>query len=200
MQLKSVWVHPTNKPPSLLSLLQAYMDGVAIFTGALYGWGLQATSLFLGLVGLGMAPVNIAVGALSTRVSDRAMVLAATAASAAALVILTRSAASAAAYFGGGVALFVASVVLEGTATSLMSKVIFPGLAVGVLNAGLLSTEAGTFGRFSGNAALTLIGRATGVETKAELGAFASELHGGLAVVCVALALLLAWTWRRLKG
>ena len=97
-------------------------------------------------------------------------------------------------------ALFVGTVVLEGTATSLMSKVIWAGLARGVLNAGLVSTEAGTFGRFSGNALLTVVGRATGVEDVAQLQRFAVALHGTLAVVCGALLLHLLLVRRRLTG
>ena len=99
-----------------------------------------------------MVPVNVAVGFAATRFTDRSMVLASVLASMLSLLALMAGAASSAAYFGGGVALFVGTVVLEGTATSLMSKCIWSGFARGVFNAGLLSTEAGTFGRFTGNA------------------------------------------------
>ena len=46
---------------------------------------------------------------------------------------------------------FVASNALEGPTMGLLSKVIPTSLAAGVLNAGLLATEAGTFGRVFGD-------------------------------------------------
>lgn len=46
---------------------------------------------------------------------------------------------------------FVASNALEGPTMGLLSKVIPKSLAAGVLNAGLLATEAGTFGRVFGD-------------------------------------------------
>ena len=147
-----------------------------------------------------MVPVNVAVGFAATRFTDRSMVLASVLASMLSLLALMAGAASSAAYFGGGVALFVGTVVLEGTATSLMSKCIWSGFARGVFNAGLLSTEAGTFGRFTGNAALTLVGRATGVSAPADLSKFAVVLHGGLAAVCAALLAQLGFTYARLDG
>ena len=151
-------------------------------------------------VGLAMVPVNVAVGFAATRFTDRSMVLAAVVASMVSLLALMAGGASSAAYFGGGVALFVGTVVLEGTATSLMSKCIWSGFARGVFNAGLLSTEAGTFGRFTGTAALTLIGRATGVSSAQGLAKFALLLHGGLAAVCAALLAQLSLTYSRRDG
>ena len=43
------------------------------------------------------------------------------------------------------------TVILEGTAMSLCSKVMHPDLASGTFNSGLLSTQAGTVGRLFGN-------------------------------------------------
>jgi hypothetical protein len=83
-----------------------------------------------------MVPVNATVGALSAHISDRSMVFGSLALCTLCLLALTASTASAAVFFGGGVMLFVGSVVLEGTATSLMSKCIWRGCAQGVLNAG----------------------------------------------------------------
>lgn len=130
------------------------------------------------------------------------------------------------------------AVVLEGTATSLMSKVIWSGFAMGVLNAGalhqhqpapqpfmacsacctsrstwcllcplqlsipagLLSTEAGTLGRFVGNGLLAAAGKLTGLESLTQLAAFGRLLFLTLAGVCVALLAHLACTYRRLQG
>lgn len=68
-----------------------------------------------------MVPVNAAVGAVSTRLSDRSLVLSSLALCTLCLSALAAGAAwSTALYFGAGVLLFTSSVVLEGVATSLM--------------------------------------------------------------------------------
>lgn len=110
-----------------------------------------------------------------------------------------------------------------------MSKVIWQGFATGVLNAGepirkrlphawnlavcivhalnqrvhrcagLLSTEAGTLGRFSGNAYLWAVGKFAGLERE-QMPRFAGLLFTGMAGVCGALLALMAVLFRRLKG
>jgi hypothetical protein len=65
--------------------------------------------------------------------------------------------------------------------------------------AGLLSTEAGTLGRFAGNGLLWAGGRATGLG-KEQLPRFAALLFGTLAALCCALLAHLACVYRRLKG
>lgn len=92
------------------------------------------------------------------------------------------------------------SVVLEGTATSLMSKCICSGFATGVLNAGLLSTEAGTLGRFARNGWLAAAGKATGLESRAALATLARLLNLALAGVCAALLAHLGCVYRCLAG
>ena len=66
--------------------------------------------------------------------------------------------------------------------------------------AGLLSTEAGTLGRFAGNALLAGVGKLTGLEGVAQLTLFSRLLHGTLAAVCVGLLVLLGCTYPRLRG
>ena len=75
-------------------------------------------------------------GYLSSAVSDRALLVGALGVTAASLAAMTRVVTSDAAYFAGGVAMFVGTVVLEVVATSLMTKVIWPGFARGTMNAG----------------------------------------------------------------
>jgi cation transporter-like permease len=77
-------------------------------------------------------------------------------------------------------------------------QVIHPNLAKGLFNAGLMTTEAGTLGRFSGNIVMSLIARLTGVETNAQLVAFASTLYGLFAALLALIALYMAAVWRRL--
>ena len=179
---------------------QAYSDGVPLFASGIYDWNTRKTSLWLGFIGLLGVPCNLIIGLISSQVSDRTMVLWSVCASIASLFWLQKAAVEVWAYFGGGTVLFLATVALEGTATSLMSKVIWRGFARGVFNAGLLSTEAGTFGRFLGNAVLTIIGRHTGVEDKVELNNFAIQLHLFLAVICIGLLVQLMSSYNKLRG
>lgn len=65
--------------------------------------------------------------------------------------------------------------------------------------AGLLSTEAGTLGRFAGNGLLWGAARATG-PAQEQLPRFALLLYGTLGALCCALLACLACTYRRLKG
>lgn len=66
--------------------------------------------------------------------------------------------------------------------------------------AGLLSTEAGTLGRFVGNGLLAAAGKLTGLESVSQMAAFARLLFLCLATACVALLGQLACTYRRLQG
>lgn len=178
---------------------QAYYDSVPILTSVLYGWGSATVGIFLGTVALAMLPVEVLVGYLSSAVSDRALLVGALGVTAASLATMMRVVTSDAAYFAGGVAMFVGTVVLEVVATSLMTKVIWPGFARGTMNAGLLSTEAGTLGRFTGNAVLALVGHATGVERWAQLARFTAWLYGLLAAGCAVLVPLIVLWYHHLR-
>lgn len=67
-------------------------------------------------------------------------------------------------------------------------------------SAGLLTTEAGTLGRFSGNIVMSLVARITGVETKAELVQFAQALYGIFAALLLAIGIYMLIVWRRLTA
>ncbi|KAI3431392.1 hypothetical protein D9Q98_004446 [Chlorella vulgaris] len=179
---------------------QGLLDSIPLFAQRQpYSWHSSQVGLFIGLLCAAMVPVNLSVGAASSRVSDRSMVVGSLAMCVVALLALTRSAASAVAFLGGAALLLTASVVLEGTATALMSKVIWSGFATGVLNAGLLSTEAGTLGRLAGNALLWGVGRATGLDD-GQLPRFAWLLFATLAALSAMLLVHLACVYGRLKG
>ncbi len=75
---------------------------------------------------------------------------------------------------------------------------IHPNLAKGLFNAGLLTTEAGTLGRFSGNLVMSLVARITGVETDKELQRFSTALYGVFAALLVVIAVYMAGVWRKL--
>lgn len=65
--------------------------------------------------------------------------------------------------------------------------------------AGLLTTEAGTLGRFSGNIVMSSIARLTGVETMRQLANFGMVLYGTFAILLSLIALYLAAVWRNLS-
>ena len=65
---------------------------------------------------------------------------------------------------------------------------IHSNLAAGLFNAGLLTTEAGTLGRFSGNIVMSVVAKITGVETSAQLVSFALTLYGLFAALLVGIA------------
>lgn len=65
-------------------------------------------------------------------------------------------------------------------------------------SAGLLTTEAGTLGRFSGNVVMSVVARITGVETKVELVQFAQTLYGLFAALLLAIGIYMLSVWRRL--
>ena len=69
-----------------------------------------------------------------------------------------------------------------------------------ICTAGLLSTEAGTLGRFAGNALLAGVGKLTGLQDVAQLTDFSRLLNATLAALCVALLVLLGCTYSRLRG
>ena len=48
-------------------------------------------------------------------------------------------------------------------------QVLHPSFKEGTFNAGLMSTEAGTLGRFTGNALLTFAGNLAGLDTRAQV-------------------------------
>ena len=75
---------------------------------------------------------------------------------------------------------------------------IHPNLAKGLFNAGLLTTEAGTLGRFSGNLVMSLVARITGVETNEQLQHFAAALYGTFAALLVTIAVYMAGVWCKL--
>ena len=50
-----------------------------------------------------------------------------------------------------------------------VAQVLHPSFKEGTFNAGLMSTEAGTLGRFTGNALLTLAGNLAGLDTRVEV-------------------------------
>jgi hypothetical protein len=75
-----------------------------------------------------------------------------------------------------------------------------PRTCTATCTVGLLSTEAGTLGRFAGNALLAGVGKLTGLQDVAQLTDFSRLLNATLAAACAALLVLLGCTYSRLRG
>ena len=92
--------------------------------------------VLLTVLGLSALPVSASVGYVSRWVSDRNIVLASVAASSLGCLALALRTHAALYYFGGGTLIFMGTLIMEGAGMSLLSKVIHPRLAHGLLNAG----------------------------------------------------------------
>lgn len=107
----------------LKTVQQAYIDGLPLFTQGLYGWADGTVGTYIGLISLSMLPVNVAVGAVSGKLSDRVLNAACLALALVGCCQLMKGGFPQWNYFVGGVVVFASTIVLEGAAMSLMSKV-----------------------------------------------------------------------------
>lgn len=185
----------------LLKLVQqAYLDSLPLFSGKLYGWTASQAGLMLAVFGLTVIPVNTAVGQISDHVSDRGLNAVTLFITAVGCGLLMCGGRPVWMYFTGGTLVFMCTVILEGSGMSLMSKIMHPSLARGTWNAGLMSTEAGTLGRLTGNLCLSLVSKITGVETDSEVYRFGFMLFGLMGILTVSnLGYMLA-IWKRLAA
>ena len=62
---------PCVKEHHICTYMQAYIDGLPIFTLGVYGWTQSECGILLGILGLTAPIVNQSVGGLSGRLSDR---------------------------------------------------------------------------------------------------------------------------------
>eukprot|EP00891_Asterochloris_glomerata_P001311 jgi/Astpho2/1311/Aster-06184 len=183
----------------LLKLVQqAYLDSLPLFTSRLYGWTAGEAGLLLAAFGISVIPVNTIVGYVADYVSDRTVNASALFLTIVACAMCFCAGSPMWLYFSGGLLLFFCTVVLEGTAMSLCSKVMHPSLASGTWNAGLISTEAGTIGRLCGNFLLSVVAKFTGDTSLTQLNHFGQTLFGLLAVITAASLGYMIAIWKRL--
>ena len=185
----------------LLKLVQqAYLDSLPLFSGKLYGWTSSQAGLMLAVFGLTVIPVNTVVGQISDHVSDRGLNAVTLLITAVGCGLLMCGGRPVWMYFLGGTLVFMCTVILEGSGMSLMSKIMHPSLARGTWNAGLMSTEAGTLGRLTGNLCLSVVSRFTGVDTDSEVYRFGFVLFALMGALTLSnLGYMLA-IWRRLAA
>eukprot|EP01025_Chloroclados_australasicus_P040926 TRINITY_DN4309_c0_g1_i1.p1 TRINITY_DN4309_c0_g1~~TRINITY_DN4309_c0_g1_i1.p1 ORF type:complete len:888 (-),score=107.73 TRINITY_DN4309_c0_g1_i1:634-3165(-) len=144
---------------------QGTISSTAIFqTPLTYGaWKAAEVGLYLALVNLAVLPCNFLVAAISPHASDRLIMLISVLIAWVGCTVLLNIPSviwplTFIRYLFGTILILIATLGLECVSMSLMSKKISPQMAMGTLNAGLLSTISGSLGRFLGNEGITLLG------------------------------------------
>ena len=160
---------------------QGFLSSLSIFTSKLYGWSSSQSGMTLAVYGFALIP--LAVGKLSNSVSDRSFSAALLGAIALGSALCICSGKPRWLFFLGGAFVFMGSMTLEGSAMSLLSKVMHPSLAEGTFNTGLLTTEAGGIGRLGGNLAISAFSKLTGTQQASQVYSFGHYLFGLLTLV-----------------
>ena len=142
--------------------LECCLSPTATLTDYYFGWGAQASGIYLAILGLLMFPANLLVSYFSRQYEDRELILAS-------LWMLFVGVCGIINYGSSDsyrliqfitfvVIIFVSANALEGPNMSLLSKTIPKTWAKGLFNVGLLATEAGTLGRAVGDVFITWCG------------------------------------------
>eukprot|EP00903_Cladosiphon_okamuranus_P007004 g6815.t1 len=144
-------------------ITEAVMSSAPVLTQNMFDWSVGEVGMLMAVLGLVVLPVNATVGRLSTSYEDRVLLQAlAVLAGIGCLVIVDFNVSpfeyTEAQYIVGVSLIFVAMQAHEGVVMSITSKIIPVELARGTWNSGFLATEAGTFGRFVGDALITVLG------------------------------------------
>ena len=178
---------------------QGFLSSMSIFTSKLYGWSSSQSGLTLAVYGFALIPLNIVVGKLSNKVSDRSFsgVLLGAIGLGSALCICSGKPMWL--FFLGGALVFMGSMTLEGSAMSLLSKVMHPSLAEGTFNTGLLTTEAGGIGRLAGNLSISVFTKLTGTQQASQVYNFGHYLFGLLTLVTLGNGVYFAGMWSKVK-
>ncbi|GMH35397.1 hypothetical protein BSKO_03265 [Bryopsis sp. KO-2023] len=211
---------PTMVMVTLLFALKLEQQGAVsslpMFTNK-YGWSESNVGLFLAIMGVVVIPVNLMMGVLSKYAKDQVQCLFTNLLCLVGSVIIIgvpynvfdndAGELGRLRYFSGFTIVYVATIVMEGAAMSLMSKVIAPEMALGTFNAGLLATDSGSFGRFIGNLAVTLIGHVVIQEVASDgknkavvnISMFGDISFGAYAILSIMCIILVAASYKRLK-
>jgi len=140
----------------LKSIVEGLMSSVPTLSRYYFGWDLHSVGIYLVILSSFVLPTNFFVAYISRRFDDRELILGT-------LVTIMigilgflvysddGSEYSEARFILFGIVIYVSCNALEGPVMGLLSKTIPMSLARGILNAGLLSTQAGTLGRVVGD-------------------------------------------------
>ena len=135
----------------LLVLLKSVLEGLSSSAPTVskyyFSWGVHASGIFLALLAAFVLPINVIVAYVSRRYDDRELILASLVAMLLGILVFMVNGKqySELQFVVGGIIMFVSANSLEGPTMGLLSKTIPKRLAKGILNAGLLATEAGEF-------------------------------------------------------
>jgi predicted MFS family arabinose efflux permease len=141
-------------------VLEAVLSSSALITDYYFGWDSSKVGWYLALLGLLVLPANAFVAYLAQSYDDRELIIGLQVALFFGCILMmhARNVYHLAQYILGTILLVVSANALEGPNMSLLSKTIPKSWSTGIFNVGLLSTEAGTFGRAIANVALTVFG------------------------------------------
>ena len=178
---------------------QGFLSSLSTFTSKLYGWSSSQSGMTLAVYGFALIPLNIAVGKASDNVSDRSFSAVLLGAIALGSGLCICSGKPMWLFFSGGALVFMGSMTLEGSAMSLLSKVMHPSLAEGTFNTGLLTTEAGGIGRLAGNLAISAFSKLTDTENASQVYSFGHYLFGLLTLVTLGNCAYFASMWSRVS-
>jgi len=140
----------------LKMILEAILSSESNLTAIYFGWEGNIMGVHLTLLALFILPVNFGVAFLAQFYFDRELIIGLLVAMLGGCVIIYQYQDSVQdytlwQYLIGSAVLFVCSSALEAPNMSLLSKVIPRKWSKGIINVGLLATEAGTFGRVVGD-------------------------------------------------
>jgi MFS family permease len=140
-------------------VLECVLSSSSILTDFYFDWSGTFSGIYLAILGLLMLPANFVVAHLARVYDDRELVIGfQVIMTLGCIVILQFGRYSPAQYIAGSVILFLSTNALEGPNMSLLSQTIPKSWSKGILNVGLLATEAGTLGRAVGDVYLTACG------------------------------------------
>jgi len=146
---------------ALKFMQQGMISSAPEFTHQFYHWSSSAIGFFLSIISIGMLPVNFLVAVVASFFSDRKLLLCAEIFAVVGVLCMLSYNGSAPIiylYITGTLLVYSSTIVMESVSMSLLSKKIPPSMSRGTCNAGLLATQAGSFGRFIGNMLITIYG------------------------------------------
>mmetsp|Transcript_1927 Transcript_1927/g.5666 ORF Transcript_1927/g.5666 Transcript_1927/m.5666 type:complete len:605 (-) Transcript_1927:467-2281(-) len=186
--------------------IAVFASSLPLFShGTLWYWQDTNRAIVLGGLSLTMLPAGSLTGFLTHKFSDRRILcgsLIACIVSCIPLYQLGGSNLKKGLYILGGIILHMGVVGIEGSSMSLLSKVIHKSMARGPVNSGLLTTVAGTVGRFLGNIMVTGFATVVTVDEDSpewELDLFAHVLWGSLSVLLCACTVYVLSMYKRLR-
>lgn len=142
-------------------MLECILSSSGTVTRYYFEWSGKLSGVYLAMLGLLMLPANYGVAVLSRTYEDKDLIIGMQVAMLVGCVAIINFSGSIlhynlVQYMSASVIIFLSASALEGPTMSLLSKTIPKSWSKGILNVGLLATEAGTFGRVVGDLFLSI--------------------------------------------